>query len=369
MQQKQTFFQNFRRNAAIGAVFLSLLVLTVASASSNVSVPETINVMITVGGSSVTLNIVGGSLLDELIVNASSLEITKGASGGVTVVSNDKIELLNDQNLVTKCESGISKLEITTNTKVIITPTSMAVYCSNQMSIGLSGGSAGPSPSTAPTTTTTTTPPASNTGTTPAGSPGTTTVTTPPKRFAAVDFKDLGKLKASARTPIEQMVDYMLAQKTYAFPPNQMFKYRNVTDATFGLRIAAALSDKCCSAETEYPGFSKLRTAAQAAGIIDKSFKSKAKLTRIEFYEYLLKALGVPMVKAEVKDLEKVCDDLKAPTDETASIFLTAKKYNIASRYSGRKCMLHMQFSKTEAAKWGSRALTTKKVLDAVKAK
>lgn len=367
MQQKQTFFQNFRRNAAIGVVFLFLLILTVASASSNVSVPETINVSITVGGSSVTLNIVGGSLLDELIVNASSIEITKGASGGVTVVSPDKIQLLNDQNLVTKCESGISKLEITTNTKVIITPTSMAVYCSNQMSIGLSGGSAGPSPSTAPTTTTTS--PTSNTGSTPAGGTGTTTVTTPPKRFAAVDFKDLAKLKASARTPIEQMVDYMLAKKTYAFPPNQMFKYRNVTDATFGLRIAAALSEKCCSTETEYPGFSKLRAAAEAAGIIDKSFKSKAKLSRTEFYEYLLKALGVPMVKAEVKDLEKVCDDLKAPTDEMASIFLTAKKYNIASRYSGRKCMLHMHFSKTEASKWGSRALTTKKVLDAAKAK
>lgn len=365
MQQKQTFFQNWKRNAAISVVFLFLLILTVASASSNVSVPETINVTITVGGSSVTLNLVGGSLLDELIVNASSLEITKGASGGVTVVSNDKIQLLNDQGLETKCESGLSKLEITTNTKVIITPTSTAVYCSNPTT-GLSGGSTGSSPST-PTTTTTS--PTSNAGTTPPQGTGTTTMTTPPKRFAAVDFKDLGKLKSSARTPIEQMVDYMLNQKTYAFPPNQLFKYRNVTDATFGLRIAAALSEKCCSAEKEYPGFSKLRASAEAAGIIDKSFKSKAKLTRIEFYEYLLKALGVPMVKATVKDLEKVCDDLKAPTDETASIFLTAKKYNIASRYSGKKCMLHMQFSKTEAAKWGSRALTTKKVLDAAKAK
>lgn len=310
-------------------------------AAQSVSFSEDTTVTITVGGSSINLRIPAGSLVNEFIVNASSLEITKGSAGGIAVISSDRIELVNDKGLQTKCESGISKLEITVEAKIIITPTSNTEYCSSATGGGGSGGSTG--------------------GTVAATTPSETPETpeTPPKKEPM--FKDIGSLKESDQKKILQIAELMLEQKTYKVPAAKKYSPNLLTRGSFAIQIWNAAAGIGCGSDKEFPGITACKKKAVEEKFIPDAFATSKKVMRLTNYEVLLKARNIPLDKTfTADDLEEVCSDVKKGTKKMAQVYFTARANGIAVKYKGNKCKLSLGFSKKEAAHFAVKALAAK---------
>lgn len=308
-----------------------------------VTFSEDTTISIAVDSTAVSLVIPAGSTADEVIVNASSVEVTKGSSGTITITSPIRINLANNQNLQTACDPNQSKLIITVATKVIITPTSTTDYCATVLrgSDGGSGGSSGGSTGGSVSVTTTSTTPETET----------------PKEEASM-FKDIGSFKASEQKKILQIAELMLEQKTYKVPATKRYRPAILTRGGFAIQIWNAVAGLGCGSDEKFPGIEACKKKAVEEKFISDSFETDKKVTRLQNYDVLLKAKKISLDKTFTgDDLEEVCSDVKKGTKKMARVYFTARQHGIALKYKGNKCKLDFSFSRQEAAKFAVKAL------------
>lgn len=324
----------------------SVLAVPFGVLAQNVRFPETtVNVPITIGSTTYTLKISPGSLIDTLVVNPTSIQVTKGSAtgSGLTITSTDRFELNNDKSIVTKCDGGLSKLEITTtNDAVTITPASNAAFCGEQQQ--LTGGGGGPPPPAPPSP-----PPAPKKN-----------EPSPEVKKEVEKIKEIKKVKKDDQEAITEMLSLMVQQKTYKIPKSKKVQLNAKLNGEFALRIATALTDLCCSNDAKAPSFTKLQKIAKKARLFSGTFRAGTTMTRLKFYELLLESLGVELVETTAKDVNEVCTDAKNLTLQQARVFATARSLEIASTYKGGKCLLNGTLNNQDALKFGYRALQSK---------
>ncbi len=90
---------------------------------------------------------------------------------------------------------------------------------------------------------------------------------------------------------------------------------------------------------------------------MNRAATAATKVTRIQFYEGLLNAKGIALEPATVEQLQDVCVDAEGLTEKMASVYITARKAGIASRYLGGKCRLNLFMPKYEAVRFAQKAM------------
>ena len=133
---------------------------------------------------------------------------------------------------------------------------------------------------------------------------------------------------------------------------HKKFFPNTATNGSFALQTTLAVSGIGCGSDC--------KKQAVSNKIINNKFKLNAKVSRILYYGMLLKAMGVSLDKASVKDLKAVCKDAGKATTRMARVFMTARKAGIASVYKGGKCGLNLAFPRFQAAQFAVRALNIK---------
>ncbi|MBI2638522.1 hypothetical protein HYW83_02935 [Candidatus Peregrinibacteria bacterium] len=339
--------------AIISIVVFSLLFSVTVSASSVITFSEDTTITITVEATAVSLVIPAGSTADEVIVNTSSVEITKGSEGNISITSSGRINLVNNQNFQTACDADKSKVAITVDTKVIITPTSTADYCAaNLAGGGAGGGGGGGGGSSGGSIVVTTQPVSSDAETTPE-------TETPPEEEPM--FKDIGKLKKSEQEKILQIAELMLEQKTYKVPATKKYWPSRLTNGYLGIQVWNAVAGIGCGSDKKFPGITACKKEAIKAKFIPSSFSTAKKVTRLQNYEVLLNARNISLDETFTgDDLEEICSDVKKGTKKMAQVYFTARANGIAVKYKGSKCKLNLGFSRKDAASFAVKALAAK---------
>lgn len=334
--------------------------------SGDITFTTDVTLNITVNGSSTNLIIPGGSTANEVIVNASSVEITKGSEGHISINSPGRLNLENDKNLQTACDGNQSKLTITIETKVIITPTSASDHCAAVLLGGGSAGGGGTSggggtgggsggvstPSILPGATTppdTTTPPTEQ----------------PPAEEPTVDFKDIKKLTEKEQANIVELFKAMLKQYAAKMPANKKYYPNNSARGDFSISTWNTVAGIGCGSQEKFPGNARCKKEAVKAGLLPDDFiktpakfKAFTRVTRLQNYEVLLKARKIPLEQDfSADDLKEVCSDVKKASKKMARVFFTARKYGIAVKYKGNRCSLNSSFKKKEAPRFALKAL------------
>lgn len=143
----------------------------------------------------------------------------------------------------------------------------------------------------------------------------------------------------------------MLAKKTFEIPANGKLQPKVKMSGSFGLKIALALAGVSC-------GESCL-AAAEKEGLIDEDFNEKKSLTKLAFYELMLKSVDAAVQEYTASQLAAACMDLRSlhKNGDAASIFLTARKLRIAPMPLAKKCGLHSTLTRSEAMILASKAL------------
>lgn len=165
-------------------------------------------------------------------------------------------------------------------------------------------------------------------------------------------------LTAVSKEKLVKAMKLMYDQKTFAWPEN------NVCDADyvkgdFAMQLLAAVSGIGCGSATEFRGITGCRVNLRNRGVIGTSVTTGKLLTRLEFYDYLLRAREIPLDGTDIK-LDEMCTDVPpelAASSDAASVFFTALKHNIVSIYGGGACRLDKNFYRHDAAKFALRAL------------
>ncbi|MBI4995126.1 hypothetical protein HZC21_05845 [Candidatus Peregrinibacteria bacterium] len=176
-----------------------------------------------------------------------------------------------------------------------------------------------------------------------------------------VEFVDIGKLKTDIQQAILQLAGKMVEENTYNMPKNKKFQPDTSAKGEFTLQTALAVSGIGCGGSgSDYPGASECKKQAVSKKIVNDKFKLNAKISRVQYYDILLKAMGAKLASASTKDLKVVCKDAKNETKQMAKVFMTAKNAGIASVYKENKCGLKSAFPRWQAAQFAIRALNAK---------
>lgn len=325
----------------------SFLFSATALADPIVTFSEDTTLNITVAGSSTNFTISAGSTANEVIVNVSSIEITKGSAGNITLLSPNKLYLANDQSLSTNCDTNNSKLIITVASKIIITPISQDNYCAAILA-GSGGGGGGGGSGTG----------LSSTGVVADATTGGTSGSSTSVVEEGPLFKDISDLSKSDQSKILQIAQLMLDQKTYKVPSTKKYRPASLTRGDFDIQIWNAVAGIGCGSDEKYPGITACKKQAVEAKLISDSFPTDKRVTRLMNYMVLLKAKKIKLEKDfSGDDLEEACSDVKKGSSGVAQIYFTARKYKIASKYKGNSCRLNFGFSRKEAARFAVRAI------------
>lgn len=319
--------------------------------AADVTIGSTVNVPLTIGSETITFEILAGSL------NAFTVDTDKVT---FSVPQGEKFYIQGPSSIsfgaATVCDTaGKSKFEV--EGTVTVTPTKPATTaaeykntCDSRIGGGGSGGGGSSAGGGGGATVT----------------PSTTQTTqivqkTTEAEEEKIEFVDIGKLKADVQQNILQLAALMVAKNTYDMPANKKFQPNSASKGEFVLQAALAVSgDGCGESGNGYPGASKCKKQATTKGVVTNKFKLNVKTSRAQYYEILLKAIGVKLASASVKDLKAVCKDAKSATSQAAKVFMTAKNAGIASVYKGSKCGLVSAFPRWQAAQFAVRALNAK---------
>lgn len=351
-------------SAAVISSLLGLFVYGAATFAADVTISETITVPLTIGSETVNFSLLGGSL------NYFSVSTDKIS---FSVPQGDKFYITGPSSIsfgaATVCSTpGKSKLEV--EGTVIITPTKPAsteaeykntcdyrVSGGGGSSGGSSGGGGGGSLVT-PTATTQTIQVVKKTEEEKKEEVEEEKVKEEDEE--RIEFADIGKLKAAVQQNILQLAALMIEKNAYGMPKNKKFLPRASTNGGFALQTALTVSGDGCGGTGGYAGASKCKKQAVGEKMVNSKFKLNAKVSRVRYYEILLKALGVKLASASIKELKAVCKDAKGASKKMAKVFMTARSAGIASVYKGKKCGLKSAFPRWQAAQFAMRALAAK---------
>ena len=318
--------------------------------AQNITVSQDVTISLTGIGRYLQL-LSTSSALNQFTINDAGTTLTVvlvAGSGSVTIASTEGLDMggsNNDANIaLSQCNSSGSKLIITadsaTTKTVVITPNN--TICSSSSAVSASGGPGGDTSSSqqAGVSTSSQTPDAGDT---------------------EVQFVDIGKLKDNVQQAILQLATLMIEKDTFEMPKNKKFQPNASARGEFILRTALAVSGiGCGESGNGYPGASQCKKQAVSKKLVTDKFKLNAKMSRAQYYDVLLKAMGVKLVSASTKDLKAVCKDTKKMTKKMAQVFMTARDAGIASVYKGKKCGLESAFPRWQAAQFAARSLNIK---------
>src|SRR3989338_3014214 len=133
-------------------LILALLLLPVLALAAN-DLTFSTDTSLEVG--SYTLTILNGATVDEMTIGTASVTFTLSANSGLTLRSNDRVNLTNNLNLDISCGDAYSQINISGNSlgsTLTITPSGTCTSTSGGGGGG--GGAATPTITTVPTTTT-----------------------------------------------------------------------------------------------------------------------------------------------------------------------------------------------------------------------
>lgn len=333
-------------------IFLSAVVISFTFGglvyAADVSIGSTINVLLTIGSETITFELLAGSL------NSFSVDTDKIT---FSVPQGEKFYIQGPSSIsfgaATTCDTaGKSKLEV--EGTVTITPTKPASTAAEYKNtcdyrIGGGGSSGGGGGGGGGSTVT----------------PSTTQITQVTQKTGEIEeekieFVDIDKLKSSVQQNILQLATLMIEKNTYDMPKSKKFQPNASTVGEFALQTALAVSGDGCGGSNGYPGASKCKKQAVSEKIVNSKFKLNAKISRVQYYDILLKAIGAKLVSSSAKNLKAVCKDVKNANKQTARVFITAKNAGIASVYKGNKCGLGSAFPRWQAAQFAVRALNAK---------
>lgn len=317
------------------AIFsLAVFILPTFVFAGDVTIPGGEELTISIGGQDYTIQ--AGSTATSVAVGDGTFTITTGSGDNVSISSSTGKKMDNDSGLVATCigTSGVSKLSVGANKTVVFSP-SGATECLNIPNSG--GGSGG--------------------GGSGASGGGQTSQNQEVQEPESMKFKDVTKSNEGIIMPL---VNLMLANKTYKMPINKIYGVRSVAKGLFLTQVLMTVAGENCGSVSTFQGARYCRSAAIKAKIISSTFPI-GNVTRVKYYEALLKAKKIPLkTNVTVAGLKKVCIDAKGSTLQMAKVYMTAKQAGIAGVYPGKKCRLSMAFSKTEAAKFAMRAVNAK---------
>lgn len=337
--------------------------------AQNVTFPEAVNIYLSTQDLTYKL---GAGTFSSLTVNGNSFTVTTGSTDSVYVSSAGGKSLENDRALSTTCQGAESSALVSANTTVTFTPIGTTVCPvtegGNNGGGGGSGGggsgTGGPSPSPAPSSSSTTTP---SSGPSPAPSPSPTTTPSSSPTINAIKvarqkiaFKDLsGTLNITQIKIVYEVAQKMVDQHTFVTSPTQEFKPYYKTTRYFALQTALAVAGDTCG---EVVNFTTCENAALKAGLIDPNNLPDRFITRAQFYEMLIRAVKIPLLKSPALIEKNLCNDVEVD-NEFAAVVATARYNAIAPLYTGRVCNADLAFPRYSAAVFASRTLAAKQKL------
>lgn len=334
-------------------ITLSALLLTIPLASAqSYTVDGTVEIYLATPA--LTFQLRGGSG-SNLVVRDNSFTVTTTGSDTVTVSSFTGLALENDGDLEVGCYLTETRVIVPKSRSVTFTPTG-AVLCTGSAGSspgGSSGASSGGSSgASAPSSIQNATPvqPA------PADTPAVEEKQPEEDENKLAGFVDIDDLLLRDQSRILSLIAIMERKNTYAQPSHGRFGPRTITTAGFTAQIMNALRPDGCGDGTRYRGVLNCFREARAEGYVQEDALIRSRVTRADYYEVLIKAVGLQLEKGTVEDLRTACADVSNPTEELAQIYFTARKYEIASDY-GDNCRLDLFFPRYEAVRFTMRAL------------
>lgn len=347
--------------------FLALCVTVLAVAwpsllyAQNVTFPEAVNIYLSTQDLTYKL---GAGTFSSLTVNGNSFTVTTGSTDSVYVSSAGGKSLENDRSLSTTCQGAESSALVSANTTVTFTPIGTTVCPVTVMEGGNNGGggggggsgTGGPSPSPAPSSS-----PTSSSGPSPGVSPSSSPAINAIKvARQKIAFKDLsGTLNITQIKIVYEVAQKMVDQHTFVTSPTQEFKPYYKTTRFFALQTALAVAGDTCG---EVVNFTTCENAALKAGLVDPNNLPDRFITRAQFYDMLIRAVKIPLLKSPALIEKNLCNDVEVD-NEFAAVVATARYNAIAPLYAGRVCNADLAFPRYSAAVFASRTLAAKRKL------
>ncbi|MEK9132784.1 MAG: hypothetical protein AAB606_03710 [Patescibacteria group bacterium] len=185
----------------------------------------------------------------------------------------------------------------------------------------------------------------------------TTPVLTTDNEFVDVPTSKGRILKDMYANAITQIVKSMVENNVYKFPTDKKYYPYNRATALLTIQLALAVNGKSCEGGI-ITAANCVAAIIEAEILTEDSTLSKYP-TRAEFYAMLLKAAGIELLEPADITKKMLCKDVTAKS-QYAQVIATARKYRIASVYTGSMCYPNKAFLKYEAATYAARALLAK---------
>jgi hypothetical protein len=200
------------------------------------------------------------------------------------------------------------------------------------------------------------------------------------------DFKDFADMTSAEQAMVKSLIAKLLGAKTFMMPASLNFYPKTLVKWSTAVKYLTYAAGTNCGSATAYPGFIACGKVATAAGLTNyASFDashlsdlSKGNLTRLEFYDSVMKARKLPVADTLTgDDLAAACSDSSitfsalgrktalgtlsdAEKARIANVFAAARKYGIAAKYAKDACRLHVAFTRVELVKLVTKALAAK---------
>lgn len=305
---------------------------------------------------SLNLVIKAGSTASIVTVNTSTLNVVTGPGDTFTITSPAFYEITSSPQQTTTCLETLSQVVVGADTTVTLTPTTTP--CVTPAASGTRVREPEQPPYVEPepvsflqTSTVETTNTATTTTTTP--------VVEPPLFTSASYFSDLGELTEKQQKDVVNLTQYLIDHKTL-FPIEKTKKYypKHVLTYGYATQIANSFSPLGCGSN-EYLGIHSCSQHAIKMGYLAKGHPVNSRIRRIDFYRLLLRAMGKKVLtkKNAVLQVAKYCSDSAGITVGDANVYLTARQYNIVTRFMSGKCQLSLYLPRFESANIGARVM------------
>lgn len=332
------------RKKIIGVTLLAtflIVALTIVRAA-DVNITENIDIILTLDGQPVTFELLSGSGLNSFNVLTDRIDISTPVDGSATILGPSNVSF-GSNTVCSNTTPNKSKIEIPANTVTTITPvvtnSSHPQYTNSCAGLGSrEGGTPSPPPNPTPI---------------PDGQQGGINIPpliVEPQRPSGLSFEDVprGSLRADRLyRVIQRMIDRGV------FVAGEKFKSKGGTKRLFAMQIALAIANRNCGASIS---FENCKSVAVANNIVSANNIPPLQIKRVQFYEMLLKASGLPMVSQSQIRQERLCRDVRL-NSPYAQIIATARQYRIATVFSGKKCRPEEPFTRIAATTYAARVL------------
>lgn len=335
LQSAKRLFSTFSLSLVIASLLPSI-----AAASALEYTSDT-----TVEYGSVTLVIAAGSTASIVTINTSNINVVTGPGDSFTITSPAFYQITSSPEQTTTCTETLSRVVVGENQTVTLTPTTTP--CA---STPAPQGSSAPRPEPQPSYSETVIE-------TPVVNP--VVLPVEPVFTTADYFSDIAGLTERQRSDIIAITQHMIENKTL-FAITQAKKYYPNHILTYGYatQIANSFSPLGCGSN-EYLGIYSCREHAIKMGYLQSGRPVNSRITRLDFYRLILKTLGkkVLVKKNALAQVAKYCSDSAGISVADANLYLTARQYNIVSRFKSGKCQLNLNLPRLEAAGIGARLM------------